>query len=188
VVGLVKLGAWAQHAAVPTSRLAAIPDSVSDAQAATLPTAGMTALRALDVAGSVLAKRVLITGATGGVGRFAVQLARASGAHVRAGHRAPDPARCPGQYCDTKRRGHRHLPRRSVRPGLRRHDLHPQSLRDELTTHACATSDLDRLCTLLAEGRLDSQIVRETSWREPGAALHALLHRHIGSKIVRHVD
>lgn len=84
VVGLVKVGAWAQLAAVPATMLAPIPDGVSDAQAATLPTAGMTALRALEVAGLVLGKRVLITGATGGVGRIAVQLARASGAHVCA--------------------------------------------------------------------------------------------------------
>jgi NADPH:quinone reductase-like Zn-dependent oxidoreductase len=84
VVGLVNAGAWAQLAAIPTARLAAIPDEVSDAQAATLPTAGMTALRALEIAGLVLGKRVLVTGATGGVGRIAIQLARASGAHVTA--------------------------------------------------------------------------------------------------------
>jgi NADPH2:quinone reductase len=84
VVGVVDVGAWAQFAAIPTTRSAAIPDVVSDAQAATLPTAGMTALRALEVAGLVLGKRVLITGANGGVGRIAVQLARASGAHVTA--------------------------------------------------------------------------------------------------------
>ena len=84
VVGLVDVGAWAQFAAIPTTRLAAIPDVVSDAQAATLPTAGMTALRALEVAGLVLGKRVLITGANGGVGRIAVQLARESGSHVTA--------------------------------------------------------------------------------------------------------
>ncbi|MGH9119622.1 MAG: alcohol dehydrogenase catalytic domain-containing protein [Acidimicrobiales bacterium] len=42
VVGLVNVGAWAQLAAIPTVRLAPIPDEVSDAQAATLPTAGMT--------------------------------------------------------------------------------------------------------------------------------------------------
>jgi NADPH:quinone reductase-like Zn-dependent oxidoreductase len=64
--------------------LAAIPDEVSDAQAATVPTAGMTALRALEVAGLLLGKRVLVTGATGGVGRMAIQLARESGAHVTA--------------------------------------------------------------------------------------------------------
>jgi NADPH2:quinone reductase len=84
VVGLVEAGAWAQLAAIPTGRLAPIPDGVSDAQAATLPTAGMTALRALEVAGLVLGKRVLVTGATGGVGRIAIQLARESGAHVTA--------------------------------------------------------------------------------------------------------
>lgn len=82
VVGLVRDGAWAQFAAIPTSRLAPIPDEVSDVQAATLPTAGITALRCLEVAGQLLAKRVLITGATGGVGRIAVQLAHAAGGHV----------------------------------------------------------------------------------------------------------
>jgi NADPH:quinone reductase len=84
VVGLVNAGAWAQLAAIPTGRLASIPDGVSDAQAATLPTAGLTALRALEVAGLVLGKRVLVTGATGGVGRIAIQLARESGAQVTA--------------------------------------------------------------------------------------------------------
>jgi NADPH:quinone reductase len=84
VVGLVNSGAWAQFAAIPTSRLAPIPDDVSDTVAATLPTAGLTALLALGVAGQLLGKRVLVTGATGGVGHFAVQLARASGAEVVA--------------------------------------------------------------------------------------------------------
>ena len=84
VVGLAKSGAWAQLAAVPTSHLAPIPDQVTDAQAATLPTAGLTALRSLEVAGLLLGKSVLVTGATGGVGRIAIQLAHASGAHVTA--------------------------------------------------------------------------------------------------------
>jgi NADPH:quinone reductase-like Zn-dependent oxidoreductase len=84
VVGLVEAGAWAEFAAISTARLAAIHDVVSDSQAATLPTAGLTALRALEVAGLVLGKRVLVTGATGGVGRIAIQLARESGAHVTA--------------------------------------------------------------------------------------------------------
>lgn len=84
VVGLVDAGAWARLAAISTRRLVGIPDAVPDVQAATLPTAGMTALRALEVAGLVLGKRVLVTGATGGVGRIAVQLARESGAVVTA--------------------------------------------------------------------------------------------------------
>jgi NADPH2:quinone reductase len=69
---------------VGTAWLAPLPHAVSDAQAATLPTAGLTALRSLEVAGLLLGKRVLVTGASGGVGRFAVQLARASGVDVTA--------------------------------------------------------------------------------------------------------
>jgi NADPH:quinone reductase-like Zn-dependent oxidoreductase len=84
VVGLADAGAWAQLAAIPTTRLAVIPDDVSDVQAATLPTAGLTALRALEVGGLLLGKRVLVTGANGGVGRMAIQLARESGARVTA--------------------------------------------------------------------------------------------------------
>ena len=77
VVGLVQLGAWAEKAAVPTRTLAALPDAVSDAQAATLPVAGLTALYALEIGGPLIGRRVLVTGASGGVGRFAVQLAQA---------------------------------------------------------------------------------------------------------------
>jgi NADPH:quinone reductase len=95
VVGLVRAGAWAQLAAVATSWLTRIPDEVSDTEAATLPTAGLTALRALAVGGSVLAERVLVTGATGGVGRMAIQLAAASGAYVTALVRDIDAAREP---------------------------------------------------------------------------------------------
>jgi NADPH2:quinone reductase len=84
VVGLVSAGAWAQLVAVPTETLCALPDAVTDAQAAALPVAGLTALKSLDIAGSVLGRRVLVTGASGGVGRFAVQLAKRAGAHVTA--------------------------------------------------------------------------------------------------------
>lgn len=85
VVGLVRRrGAWAELAAISTQWMAVIPDGVSDVQAATLPTAALTALRSLEIGGLLLAKRVLVTGATGGVGRFAVQLAQVAGAHVTA--------------------------------------------------------------------------------------------------------
>lgn len=82
VMGLVNAGAWAELVAVPTNRLGEIPDSVTFAQAAALPTAGLTALRALEKGGSLLNRRVLITGSTGGVGLFAHQLAKLSGAFV----------------------------------------------------------------------------------------------------------
>lgn len=93
VVGLVGRGAWAQLAAVETSALAALPAGVSDAQAATLPVAGLTALRSLDIVGQVLGLRVLVTGASGGVGRFAVQLAKRGGAHVTGVSSSPERAR-----------------------------------------------------------------------------------------------
>jgi NADPH:quinone reductase len=84
VVGLVPAGAWAEAAAVNTDALAELPDEVSFEQAAALPVAGLTALLALEHGGFVLGKRVLVTGASGGVGRFAIQLAKLAGAHVTA--------------------------------------------------------------------------------------------------------
>jgi NADPH2:quinone reductase len=74
--------AWAERAAVPTHAIASLPDEVSFEQGACLPIAGITALLALDIAGSLIARRVLVTGASGGVGRIAVQLAHLGGAHV----------------------------------------------------------------------------------------------------------
>ncbi len=82
VVAWVDGAGWSQRVAAPTARIAALPDNVSFASAATLPVAGVTALRALRQGGSLLGQRVLITGASGGVGRFAVQLATLAGAEV----------------------------------------------------------------------------------------------------------
>jgi NADPH:quinone reductase-like Zn-dependent oxidoreductase len=78
--------------AVPTHALAELPDKVTFSQAATFPVAGLTALHALAKGGLLLGRRVLVTGATGGVGDFAVQLARLSGAHVTASARRADQA------------------------------------------------------------------------------------------------
>lgn len=77
-------GAWAQRRAVDIGELAVLPDGVDFATAAAVPVAGVTALRALRRLGSIVGRRVLITGASGGVGRFAVQLAARAGAHVVA--------------------------------------------------------------------------------------------------------
>jgi NADPH:quinone reductase-like Zn-dependent oxidoreductase len=92
VVGLLGEGAWAQRVAVPTAALAPLPGAMTLAQAATLPVAGLTALYALARGGLLLDRRVLVTGATGGVGDFAVQLARLAGAHVTASARREDQA------------------------------------------------------------------------------------------------
>ncbi|HEY7618472.1 MAG TPA: zinc-binding dehydrogenase [Solirubrobacteraceae bacterium] len=92
VVALITTG-WAQRAAVPTHAMAVLPDEIGFAEAATLPVAGITALLALDIAGNLIGRRVLVTGASGGVGRFAVQLAHLGGAHVTGVSASPERAR-----------------------------------------------------------------------------------------------
>jgi NADPH:quinone reductase len=82
VVGLVHSGAWAEQVAVPTNALAEVEPSVSFAQAAALPMAGLTALSAIEHGGSLLARPVLVTGASGGVGLMACRLASLAGAQV----------------------------------------------------------------------------------------------------------
>lgn len=90
VVGVVDGAGWSERVPVPTNWAARLPETVSFVQGASLPIAGLTALRALRVNGSVLGRRVLVTGAMGGVGQFAVQLAVIAGAHVTALIHAPE--------------------------------------------------------------------------------------------------
>jgi NADPH2:quinone reductase len=84
VVALIDNAGWAERAAVPAHRMAALPDNARFEEAAALPVAGLTALRSLRHGAPLLGKRVLITGAAGGVGHIAVQLAAKSGARVTA--------------------------------------------------------------------------------------------------------
>ena len=84
VVALTDQAGWAERAAVPSHRIAPLADNVSFGDAASLPVAGLTALRSLRHGAPLLGKRVLITGAAGGVGNLAVQLAVRSGARVTA--------------------------------------------------------------------------------------------------------
>jgi NADPH2:quinone reductase len=84
VVGLVESAGWAQRAAIPAARLAVLPDSVSFEQTAALPIAGLTALRTVRLGGFLLGRRLLVTGASDGVGHLAVQIATLAGAQVTA--------------------------------------------------------------------------------------------------------
>ncbi|RVD38124.1 oxidoreductase, partial [Mesorhizobium sp. M4B.F.Ca.ET.019.03.1.1] len=84
VVALVDEHGWAERVAVPTDRLAVLPDGVNFGSAATLPVAGTTALRTLRHGGDLAGQQVLITGASGAVGRFQIQIAREQGASVTA--------------------------------------------------------------------------------------------------------
>ncbi len=76
------LATMAEFALADEDRLASLPEGVSHQDAATLPVAGTTALRAVDVANVAPGQRVLVTGVAGGVGQFAAQLAALRGAEV----------------------------------------------------------------------------------------------------------
>lgn len=230
VVGIVRNGAWAQQVVVATQNLAELPATVSFAQAATLPVAGVTALRALEICGFVLGRRVLVTGASGGVGRFAVQLAARAGARVTAVSRNEQRARglrelgaaeivydldgeqtydaiVEGVGGATLGAALQRVAGRGVvvsfassdadpasfparalfgrAPGARLHGLF---VFEEIERTGTGGSDLGRLAALVADGRLDTQIDLEASWREPGPAIAALLERRVAGKAVLLVD
>jgi NADPH:quinone reductase len=88
VVGAMPTGAWTEQVAAPGFMMAELPEGIGFAQAACLPVAGGTALYALKRRADLKGKRVLVTGASGGVGVFAVQLAARRGAEVTAAVRS----------------------------------------------------------------------------------------------------
>ncbi|GIH49428.1 NADPH:quinone reductase [Microbispora rosea] len=82
VFALLTQGGFAEYVCVPESALARKPETLSFEQAAAVPLAAVTALMALDQGGVQAGHAVLVNGASGGVGTFAVQLAKAFGAEV----------------------------------------------------------------------------------------------------------
>jgi NADPH:quinone reductase len=100
VVGVVSGGAWAERVAVPADVLAVVPDGATPAEAACLPVAGITAFRTLALAGFPVGKRVLVTGASGGVGHMAVQLARSAQMTVTGLIRNPQANAAAAAACD----------------------------------------------------------------------------------------
>jgi NADPH:quinone reductase-like Zn-dependent oxidoreductase len=210
VVGLVRHGAWAQLTAVPTSQLAVLPAGVSDADAATLPTAGLTALRSLELGGLLLGRRVLVTGGSGGVGRYAVQLATLAGADVNAPGRndridgefdlVVDAVGGPSFTAAIEHVAPSGLvvnlatgsPGEVVTFRAARFDraagarIYTLNLFDELPRMNAANA-LARLVRLLEEGRLKAPVELEAPWNEVGAAIEALLARTISGKAVLHI-
>ena len=80
------IGAYAEYASVSEDTLALKPDTLTFEQAASVPMAGLVALQALRDQGNVQAgQKVLINGASGGIGTFAVQIAKSLGADVTGG-------------------------------------------------------------------------------------------------------
>ena len=93
VVGFLRSGAWAESVVVPTNALAALPDAVTFAQAATLPVAGLTALYASPSAVSAASARVHYRG-----DRRRGRFCHPAGASGRSpGHRAGTPSRSGGR-------------------------------------------------------------------------------------------
>jgi NADPH:quinone reductase len=82
-LGVLRPGLYCQRVAVPADALLELPDGIDLAQVAGLPVAGMTAWHAVHTKAGVTAEdRVLVLGASGGVGAMAVQIAKATGATV----------------------------------------------------------------------------------------------------------
>lgn len=84
VYGTCDRGSFAEYAVAPEKLLARKPARLSFAEAAAVPVSGQTALEALRAAGPGAGRRIMITGAGGGIGAFAVQLAIARGFAVTA--------------------------------------------------------------------------------------------------------
>lgn len=81
---LTQAGSYAEYVVVPATALATVPDELDLVAASTLPLNGVTAAMAVDAAGITGNSSVLVTGATGGVGGYAVQLAASRHARVLA--------------------------------------------------------------------------------------------------------
>ncbi|GAB7052069.1 NAD(P)-dependent alcohol dehydrogenase [Catenuloplanes indicus JCM 9534] len=84
VYGTSGRGSFAEFTVAPVRRLARKPARLSFTEAAAIPVSGQTALDAIRAAGPLTGRRIMIIGAGGGIGAFAVQLAVAAGAHVTA--------------------------------------------------------------------------------------------------------
>jgi NADPH2:quinone reductase len=213
VVAMVDQAGWAERAAAPSSRIGELPEGVSFEEAATLPVAGLTALRALRLGGTLLGKKVLVTGASGGVGHFAVQLAEGSGAYVTRTTRQTDLKSIEGPFDvileSVGGESLSHSLRVVGRDGIV--VLFGNSSGQDSSVsfanfagHAHARlyaffvyesgeppsfgSDLAILAREIGAGRLKPQVGLEASWRDPAGALEALRERRLEGKAVLRVD
>ena len=211
VVGIVTAGGWAEYAVVPRHALAPIPEGVSFEAAATLPVAALTAHRALALA-PILGRRVLITGATGGVGRFAIQLATMGGAHVTAVRQVDE--NVTGEFdLILESVGGRSLARavECIAPGgvivtignsseedspfnartlFRKSGatIHGLLIFSEVEQRRVGARELTHLLELIRTGALDPGIVEARSWREHETVLGQLESRAIQGKAVLRID
>ncbi len=213
VVGLVEGAGWAQRVAVPVTRLAALPDAVGVAVAAALPMAGLTALRTLRLGGALLGRRVLVTGATGGVGGVAVQLARRAGARVTGVKTAAEVADAGGAYdlilesvggaSLTAAIAHAapggtvvvfgNSSNEDVPLNLYQFVGHEGARLQTYFSYAAGSeetigADLGLLVSLVGEGALIPEIGAELNWRDLDRGVAALRDRRGGGKIIVRID
>jgi NADPH2:quinone reductase len=175
VVGWVPDGAWAERAAVKTRMLAELPPDVGFAEAATLPVAAMAALCALGKGGLLVGRRVLVGAASGGVGTFAVQLARLSGAHVVAAIRNRDhDAMVRRLGADAVAIGSDLAGARALGP----FDLVLESVGAASLSEALTLLAPDGACVLLGASAGAQSSIDGARFRVGGTALHGLVMGH----------
>jgi len=208
VAGLADWHGWAERAAVPAHRLTPIPEGVDYATAAALPMAGTTAANLVRRGGSLLGRRVLVTGASGGVGHIAVQLAELEGATADAVSTA---AEAPGDgyhlilesaggaslaaAVDKVAHGGRVVVfgNSAGEPGevdfraFAGREAAVESYFSARHEHE-AGANLAMLLGLVADGRLQVEIGRQASWIEVNDVLDALADRRVRGKAVLLVD
>ena len=204
-------GAWAARRAVDTAELAVLPDAVDLQAAAAVPAAGVTALRAVRRLGSIVGRRVLITGASGGVGRFALQLAARAGAHVVAAVGGPDRSvgltglgaaevAVDNVGGPTLARAHELLRPGGLVLSVGMASLEPTTIDFEAARMRAAGTrietfvvgagfgpDLAYLVALLDAGELDPQIGWQGPWGRADEAAAALMGRRVRGKAVLEV-
>ena len=172
-------GAWAQRVALPTNALAAIPDGVSFAQASSLPVAGLTALYGLSKAGLLLGKSVLVTGASGGVGRLVCRLALLSGAKVtallRTGGASEVELRADGIQ-DVVIGNHADLKRRDAR-----YSLVFETVGGESLAHSLALLAKDGMCVVCGNASKQATTFQALDFYHQGRV--ALLGLYLGAEL-----
>jgi NADPH:quinone reductase len=208
VAGLADWHGWAELAVVPAHRLAVIPEGVSYATAAALPMAGTTAVNLVRRGGSLLGRRVMVTGASGGVGHIAAQLAELAGATVAAVSSATD---APGDGYDLilESAGGASVAaavdkvahggeivvfgNSAGEPGeldfraFAGREATIESYFSYRHEHEAA-ANLAMLLGLVSDGRLTPEVGLEASWSELNDALDALAERRLPGKAVLLVD
>jgi NADPH2:quinone reductase len=142
----VGIGTYAEYSAVPENNaIVRVPEGLDPVEAAGIPTSGMTALDAVTTIHAPVGGKLLIVGATGGVGSFATQLAAARGLHVIATGRAD-------AFAELKARGAREVVDFARAPVLEQvRALHPEGV-DGLLDVVSSAASFAELATLVRPG------------------------------------